>query len=206
MKLFDYDGPLMSLIRKLWSILAAGVLFLIFCIPVFTAGASFTALYDVTERNLKNDRGYVARGFFESIRRNRRQTLPAGAVIAAVMLLFEMDVRLMRAFLENGRAIGNMYILFRVFQILLLLYSVWVFAQIACFENGLKQILKNALVISIRHLGTSVIMALLITAGAVVIWIMPVSVLIVPVLVAWFLTALLGPVFRKYSGEEGGGI
>lgn len=205
MKLFDYDGPLMSLIRKLWSILAAGVLFLIFCIPVFTAGASFTALYDVTERNLKNDRGYVARGFFESIRRNWRQTLPAGAVIAAVLLLFEMDVRLMRAFLENGRAIGNMYILFRVFQILLLLYSVWVFAQIACFENGLKQILKNALVLSIRHLGTSVLMALLITAGAVVIWIMPVSVLIVPVLVAWFLTALLGPVFRKYSGEEGGG-
>jgi len=206
MKLFDYDGPLMSLIRKLWSILAAGVLFLIFCIPVFTAGASFTALYDVTERNLKNDRGYVARGFFESIRRNWRQTLPAGAVIAAVLFLFETDARLMRAFLENGRAIGNMYILFRVFQILLLLYSVWVFAQIACFENGLKQILKNALVLSIRHLGTSVIMALLITAGAVVIWIMPVSVLIVPVLVAWFLTALLGPVFRKYSGEEGGGI
>lgn len=205
MKLFDYDGPLMSLIRKLWSILAAGVLFLIFCIPVFTAGASFTALYDVTERNLKNDRGYVARGFFESIRRNRRQTLPAGAVIAAVLFLFETDARLMRAFLENGHAIGNMYILFRVFQILLLLYSVWVFAQIACFENGLKQILKNALVLSIRHLGTSVLMALLITAGAVVIWIMPVSVLIVPVLVAWFLTALLGPVFRKYSGEEGGG-
>ena len=121
MKLFDYDGPLMSLIRKLWSILAAGVLFLIFCVPVFTAGASFTALYDVTERNLKNDRGYVARGFLESLRRNLRQTLPAGAVIAAVMILFEMDVRLMKAFLENGHAIGNMYILFRVFQILLLL-------------------------------------------------------------------------------------
>ena len=35
MKLFDYDGPLITLIRKLWSILIAGILFLICLIPVF---------------------------------------------------------------------------------------------------------------------------------------------------------------------------
>lgn len=206
MKLFDYDGPLMSLIRKLWSIVIAGVLFLIACIPVFTIGASFTALYDVTERNLKNDRGYVAKGFFESIRKNWKQTLPAGAVIAAVLLVFEMDVRLMKAFLENGHVIGNMYIFFRVLQVLLLIYSVWVFSQIASYENTLRQILKNALLLSVRHLGASVLAALLIAAGAVVIWILPISVIIVPVLVTWFLTAIFGPVFSRYSNENGGKV
>ena len=204
MKLFNYDGPLVTLIRKLWSILIAGILFLIACIPVFTAGASFTALYDVTERNLKNDRGYAAGGFIESLRKNWRQTLPAGAVIAAVLAVFEADIFLMKEFLHNGHAIGNMYILFRVLQCLLLIYSVWVFTQIACFENSMKQILKNALVLAVRHLGASICIALLLAAGAVVIWILPISVLIVPVLVTWFLTALLGPIFRRYSNEEGG--
>lgn len=204
MKLFNYDGPLVTIIRKLWSILIAGILFLIACIPVFTAGASFTALYDVTERNLKNDRGYAAGGFIESFRKNWRQTLPAGAVIAAVLAVFEADIFLMKEFLDNGHVIGNMYILFRVLQCLLLIYSVWVFTQIACFENSMKQILKNALVLAVRHLGASICIALLLAAGAVVIWILPISVLIVPVLVTWFLTALLGPIFRRYSNEEGG--
>ena len=203
MKLFQYDGPLMTLLRKLWSILCAGILFLLACVPVFTAGASFTALYDVAERNLKNDRGYVAGGFIESIRRNWRQTLPAGAVIAAVMILFEADIRVMKAFLADGQAIGNMYILFRVMQALLLIYSVWVFAQIACYENSMKQILKNSLVFSIRHLGASIGIGLLLVAGGVVIWILPISAPIVPVLVTWFITALLDPVFKRYSGEGG---
>ena len=203
MKLFDYDGPIMSLLRKLWAILCSGLLFLAACIPVFTAGASFTALYDVTERNLKNDRGYVAGGFIESLRKNWKQTLPAGAVIAAVLIVFELDINVMKAFLENGRAIGNMYILFRIMQALLLVYSVWVFAQIACYENSMKQILKNSLVFSIRHLGVSICIGLLLIAGGVVIWILPISVVIVPVLITWFMTALLDPVFKRYSGEGG---
>lgn len=203
MKLFDYDGPIMSLLRKLWAILCSGLLFLAACIPVFTAGASFTALYDVTERNLKNDRGYVAGGFIESLRKNWKQTLPAGAVIAAVLIVFELDINVMKAFLENGRAIGNMYILFRIMQALLLIYSVWVFAQIACYENSMKQILKNSLVFSIRHLGVSICIGLLLIAGGVVIWILPISVVIVPVLITWFMTALLDPVFKRYSGEGG---
>lgn len=201
MKLFDYDGPIMSLLRKLWAILCSGLLFLAACIPVFTAGASFTALYDVTERNLKNDRGYVAGGFIESLRKNWKQTLPAGAVIAAVLIVFELDINVMKAFLEDGRAIGNMYILFRIMQALLLIYSVWVFAQIACYENSMKQILKNSLVFSIRHLGVSICIGLLLIAGGVVIWILPISVVIVPVLITWFMTALLDPVFKRYSGE-----
>ena len=88
-------------------------------------------------------------------------------------------------------------------QALLLIYSVWVFAQIACYENSMKQILKNSLVFSIRHLGVSIGIGLLLIAGGVVIMILPISAVIVPVLVTWFLTALLGPVFERYSGEGG---
>ena len=210
MKLFQFDGPLMTLLRKLWSIIIAGVLFLVCCIPVFTAGASFTALYEVTEKNLKNDRGYVLRGFIDSLRENWRQTLPAGAVFAAVFLLLETDVRLMKAFLENGHDFGNAYILFRVFDVLLFAYAVWVFTQIACFKNRLRQILKNALLLSVRHLGASVLILLLAAAGAAIIWVMPVTVVIMPVLVTWFITAILSPVFGRYSdkpaetGEDSG--
>lgn len=203
MKLFDYDGPLMTLLRKLWSILVAGILFLLCCLPLFTAGASFTALYDVTERSLKRSRGYVASGFFASLKENWRQTLPIGAVIAAVLLVFEWDVYILKLFLAQGNAVGNMYVLIRVLQVLIILYAVWVFAQISRFHNSVKQILKNALLLGIRHLGATAGVFLLLVFGGVVIWILPVSVLVMPVLVTWFITERLGRVFANYE-EEGG--
>ena len=39
--------------------------------------------------------------------------------------------------------------------------------------------------------------------SVMVIWILPISVVIVPVLITWFMTALLDPVFKRYSGEGG---
>ena len=202
MKLFDYDGPLITLIRKLWSILIAGILFLICLIPVFTAGASFTALYDVTERNLKNSRGYVFGGFLESLKENWRQTLPVGAVVAGVFILFEADVYILKSLLANGNPAGNLYVLIRVFQVLLILYSVWVYAQISRFRNALKQILKNALLLAVRHLGTTAGVFLLLAFGGIVIYILPISALVMPVLVTWFITALMERVFSLYDGDS----
>ena len=75
MKLFEFDGPFMTLLRKLWGILAVGLLFLLFCVPVVTAGLSFTAMYTVVEKNLKNNRGYVASGFLDAVKKNWRKPI-----------------------------------------------------------------------------------------------------------------------------------
>ena len=199
MKLFDFDGPLMTLLRKLWGIAAAGALFLIFCIPVITAGLSFTALYSVADKSLRNNRGYVFSVFMEAVKKNWRQALPAGAVLSAVLLVFEADIRILHAFLEAGHAIGNMYVLIRIFQVLIVIYGIWVFAQVAVYENSMKQILKNAVVLMVRHLLVSWAILLLLAFAAAVIWVMPVSVLIMPVVVTWLMTALLEKVFAGYS-------
>ncbi len=199
MKLFDFDGPLVTFLRKLWGIVAVGLLFLLFCVPVVTAGLSFTAMYTVVEKNLKNNRGYVASGFLNAVKKNWRQALAAGTVLAVVLLVFEADVRILQAFLENGHMIGNMYVLIRVFQILLILYGIWVFAQIAVYENTMRQILKNSLILMLRHLQVSLALLALIVFTAVVIWILPISVVFMPVVSTWLMTALLAKVFEQYG-------
>lgn len=199
MKLFDFDGPLMTTLRKLWAIVGASVLFIVCCLPVVTAGLSFTALYTVAEKNLKNNRGYVWSEFAGALKNNWRQALPAGAVMAAVLFVFEVDVRILKAFLMNGHAIGNLYVLVRVLQVLLIIYAVWVFAQIAVFENTLKQILKNSLLLMISHLGSSVVIFLLLLFAAAVIWVIPISAALMPAVVTWLMTASLEKVFGRYG-------
>jgi uncharacterized membrane protein YesL len=199
MKLFEFDGPFMTLLRKLWGILAVGMLFLLLCVPVVTAGLSFTAMYTVVEKNLKNNRGYVASGFADAVKKNWRQALIAGTALAAALLVFEADVSILKAFLENGLMIGNMYVLIRIFQILLIVYGIWVFAQIAVYENTLRQILKNGVILMLRHLLVSFAIFLLIVFAAVVIWILPFSILFMPVVSTWLMTAILEKVFEKYG-------
>ncbi|MBQ2576778.1 MAG: DUF624 domain-containing protein, partial [Lachnospiraceae bacterium] len=46
----DPDGPLMSGLTKLANLVLLNIWFVICCIPVFTIGASFTALMDMTTR------------------------------------------------------------------------------------------------------------------------------------------------------------
>ena len=199
MKLFDFDGPFMTLLRKLWGILISGTLFLLFCIPVVTAGLSFTALYTVAEKNLRNNRGYVVSGFLEAVKKNWRQALITGAALTAVLLVFEVDVYILQIFLGNGHMIGNMYVLIRIFQILLIVYGIWVLAQIAVYENTLRQILKNGVILMLRHLLVSFAIFLLLVFAAVVIWILPFSILFMPVVSTWLMTALLEKVFEKYG-------
>ncbi len=199
MKLFNYDGPLMTVIRKLWGIAAAGFLFLLLCIPVVTAGLSFTALYSVAEKNLKNNRGYVFSGFVDAVKKSWRQALAVGAVLTAALLIFEADVHILYVFLEHGHLIGNMYVLIRIFQVLLIVYGLWVFAQIAVYENSLKQILKNSVILMVRHLGASIALFALLAFTVVVIWILPITILIMPAVSAWLMTALLGKVFARYD-------
>lgn len=199
MKLFDYDGPLMSVIRKLWSIVLTDILFLICSVPVITAGLSFTALYDTVGKHLRDNRGYAVQTFFGSIKENWRKALPVSAAAAAVFVIFEADIYVLKLFLANGRTIGNLYVLFRAFEVLLLIYCVFVFAQIARYENSLKQILKNALILSVRHPGASLTVCLITAFCAVVIFVMPVSVLFMPVVSTWLMTPSLDKVFSRYQ-------
>ena len=48
MKLFDIDSPLGQLLTKITDLLILNLCFLICCLPIFTIGASLTALYSIT--------------------------------------------------------------------------------------------------------------------------------------------------------------
>ena len=133
-----------------------------------------TVLYgDVYRRREEPEKqpGICGIRFFGRGEKNWRQALAAGTVLAAVLL----------------------------FQILLIVYGIWVFAQIAVYENTLRQILKNGVILMLRHLLVSFAIFLLLVFAAVVIWILPFSILFMPVVSTWLMTALLEKVFEKYG-------
>ena len=64
------------------------VLTLLCCLPVVTAGASFTAMHSVLWRMVRHEETYVARQFFDSFKRNLKQSLlPWLAFLLAAIVL-----------------------------------------------------------------------------------------------------------------------
>jgi len=51
----------------------------------------------------------------------------------------------------------------------------------------------------VRHLGVSIALLLLLTFTVVVIWILPFTILIMPPVSVWLMTALLEKVFSRYD-------
>ena len=50
MRLFDMDGPLYGALEAFMRLVLCNMFFVLFSIPVFTIGASLTALYTCTQR------------------------------------------------------------------------------------------------------------------------------------------------------------
>ena len=74
-KLFDQDNMFFAIMGVLFDLIILNVLTLLCCLPVVTAGASFTAMHSVLWRMVRHEETYVARQFFDSFKRNLKQSL-----------------------------------------------------------------------------------------------------------------------------------
>ena len=74
---FNWDNIVFQILGKLVDCVWVSILWVICCIPVFTIGASTTALYYTVHKSIRGDRGYTTRTFFGAFRDNfKAATLP----------------------------------------------------------------------------------------------------------------------------------
>ena len=63
--IFNYDNPVWRFIGKLGDLMILNILWVICSIPIFTMGASTTAVYYVTMKLVRGDDGYTLRNYFK---------------------------------------------------------------------------------------------------------------------------------------------
>ncbi len=167
--LLEIDGPVMQLITKIVYAVWLNILWFICCLPVFTVGASTTALFYVTLKIAKNEEGAVTRAFFCSFKENFRQATVIWLILLAVGILLGIDgyifyhMRFESALWTLGTA---------VFMVALAAYVIvlmYIFPLLARFDNTIWAMFKNSLMIGMRFLLCTVLMALVYFSMAVVI-------------------------------------
>ena len=179
------ESKLYRALENLGNIFWLNILFILFSIPVVTAGAAVTALYDVMLRIVRKEENAITQSFVKAFKENFKQaTILWGLVLLAGVVLYGELV-----YITNFTgAIVNFYmIVFAMEGVLVALTLPFLFPLVARYKNSVWNTLKNALLLSISNLGAWVKILLA--------WVAPVLIsLFYPVVLfsTWYLWLVIG--------------
>lgn len=161
------DSPLMRFLTKIADLMVLNILFCVTSIPLITIGASWTALYSVTLKMVRDEEGSVSRSYFRSFRQNFRQATLLWLGVLVVLALLVLDIRVLNGMAE-GTAPGLLRVGVEILALLGIMVLQYLFPSLARFEASLADTLKNACMVALAHLPKTALM----TAAAVgAVWI-----------------------------------
>lgn len=155
----NIDSRLFRFSTKILNLFLLNILWVIFSLPIITVGAATSSLYYVTLKMVRNEEGYIIQSFFQAFRQNFKQSIIIEFVLLISGVILFGDIRY---FLTMDNIFG--YICASIFAIGLTIYVfvlIFVFPLIAKYNNTVIGTLKNAVVMSLRHLPTSIAVAIL---------------------------------------------
>ncbi|WP_349944776.1 DUF624 domain-containing protein [Lacrimispora sp. BS-2] len=206
---FNYDNPVWRFIGKFGDLIILNILWLICSIPIFTIGASTTAVYYVTLKLARDDDGYTIRSFFKSFKENFKQSTAIWLILLAVGMILGVDMYFFTRLYTGSGSLRTVMV--TVFLAMALIYAAiftYIFPLQARFFNTVKRTFFNAFFMSLRHLfrtiGLIAIDGVLLAAGFV--FMIPPMLMIFMLfgfpLLAFINSYILTPVFDQYIPKE----
>ncbi len=156
--IFNFDGPLFVFLSKMADLALLNLLFILCSLPIFTIGASMTAMCYVTLRMQEGHDGYVFKSFFKSFKENFIQATLIWLIMLVIAVFLAIDFYI-------ARGIGGiMYTVMSVFvlaaAVVWLLEFFHVFTVLARFENKLGATMKNGLLVAFGNAPRAFLMLL----------------------------------------------
>ncbi|MCM1112074.1 MAG: DUF624 domain-containing protein [Muribaculum sp.] len=159
MKFLDIDGPLIQFLSRMADLMWLNILTMICCIPIVTAGASLTALNYMALKMVRNEEGYITRGFFKAFKENFRQSTVIWLLFLLVAAVLGADYRILKTTdIEIDGIVRTLILLFGILTVFTLMF---VFPVQAKFSNTVKRTIWNSFVFSVVQFPKTILMIIL---------------------------------------------
>lgn len=163
MNIFSMDNALFRAIDRFVDLIWLNLLTLLCAIPIVTAGASLTAMYHVLLKMALKEEGTVTVPFFKAFRSNFKNATKVWIPSVLIFCVYLYNIYLLRAGIMDG--LGKMKVVsgcvIAVMMFFLLMILNYVFPLFARYDNGIKQTLKNAVLLSFAYFPKSLCMIVL---------------------------------------------
>ncbi len=155
------DSKVMQFITKIATTAYLNALWCVCSLPIVTIGASTTALFYVSVRLARNEEGHITQEFFDSFKRNFKQATIIWLIMLAIGAVLGVDAYV----LYHLRYTGIFWTILTVFFILAAVaYGIvlmYIFPLLSKFDNTIPAMFKNAIMIGMRFLLCTLLMALI---------------------------------------------
>lgn len=202
---FNLDNPLFTVLTKICDMLLVSIAYILICIPIITIGPANTALYYTVVKTIRRERGYVFREFFKSFRLNFKRGAIVGVILIIIFFILGFDIFYAYGLTEPDSTKGSLLMgVFIGITFLVVAFSMFVFPILSRFDMTVKQLVKAAVFMSMRHIHFTIPMIIVNLLAVVIIYFFFPFILIAPAAVMFVNSLMLEKVFKKYMPESEG--
>lgn len=183
------------------DVVGLSLLWVLFSIPVVTAGPAAAALYYTSVKVFRHGKDDAFKTYLKAFRDNVRQGIPVTLVCvpAAVFLAWGYNV------MANNISTSAGVVMYMAYYVALVVPAgimCYLFPLMGRFEFRTGALFRTAFVMALRHLPSTVVIVMLTVEMTVftIKWWWPL--LVVPVLTALLCSLFLERIFPKYLSEE----
>lgn len=197
---FNYEGGVLSALNKMCDIIFLGLLWIVFCIPIVTIGASTTALYYTTAKVIRKENGYVFKQFWNAFKSNFFN----GTVYTVILLLLSTIFIMNFTYVSQVEKTSST-VLFYIYVIMvyaIVATVIYLFPALSRFEMKRFDLVKLSFFMATRHLPSTILMQLILLGGAFLLYLIPPAILIIPPLASLLISFVIEKVFKKYMPES----
>lgn len=147
------ESPVIRFLNQLGDVMGMSMLWLVCSLPLITIGASTAGLYAVV---MREEMDGVVKPFFKGFRSSFRKATAAEGIFLLIGGILLADLSWLRGMEAEWASL--LAALIRVLMALAAATAIYTFPLIAVFEQSLRQTLKNALLIALSNLPTTLLL------------------------------------------------
>ncbi len=188
--------------KVIGDVVTISALFLLFCLPVVTIGASVTALYYTVYRKYYKKSDSISKDFMHSLKDN----LKNGIIIHVIYLIFSAVVgfNIYFAFFGWGDIrLPDWYMIVSLLPLLPIVFTMpFVYALMARFDNGIKGTLKNSFTLCMINFPKFILIWFIVIIALAICIGFPPAALVVPVGAAYLCQMITEKAFARAIDVE----
>lgn len=154
--IFSAEGKLAGFLNRVGDLIALNLLALVCMIPVVTAGAAVTSLYEVTLKMVKNEEGPVASSYWKAFRSNFKKSTLIWLIGGGLTAFLAADIWLLGR--VDAQWVRYYKIVLFVLALAVMMFTLFALVTAARFENTLKNTIKNGILFCVIHFIKSILM------------------------------------------------
>lgn len=186
-------------LSALTDVILAGLMWFVCSVPIITIGASSTALYYVTVKSIRHERGRLVKTFFKAFRSNFFASFKIWLLYIVYALVFIANNVAVTMMGENASGLMSMFV--KLMFIPAVMPLPWFFAYVSRFENTTKATISYVYYLCVKNLWRTLGLIFILALTIAVCWLMPAIIPLLPGAVSLSMSYIIEPVFKKITED-----